>query len=198
MHENLKLGTIIFDPKKNTFPRLSSSVKASPRCRKSDALSMQHGHIYICMLDDMIDEVYVHTILSYWYDWWYLCTSTFDEEWCEDSMYWTIQHCKTISKSIEILQCSISYYYYSLYKNMLHDSMTQKLRKKTWRIKKNVCRVAVSHIFSHLFLLWNVHTCFVALFRYIHLRSFPTVSLWGIHQLRTVPFMETAPRVVNG
>lgn len=153
-------------------------------------------------------------IYAWWYDWWSLCTYYNFIDMIDDACvllhlmkndvrtvcigyYKTIQHCKTISKSVEILQCSISYYYI-LYKNMLHGSMTQKLRKKHGEKKKNVYRVTVSHILSHLFLFWNVHTCFVALFRYIHLRSFPTVSLWGIHQLWTVPFMETAPRVVNG
>lgn len=132
-------NAIIFDPKKKTFPRLSSSVKASPRCRKSDALSMQRGHVYIY-------------IYAWWYDWWSLCTYYNFIDMIDDACvllhlmkndvrtvcigyYKTIQHCKTISKSVEILQCSISYYYI-LYKNMLHGSMTQKLRKKHGEKKK--------------------------------------------------------------
>ena len=95
--------------------------------------------------------VYIY-IYAWWYDWWSLCTYYNFIDMIDDACvllhlmkndvrtvcigyYKTIQHCKTISKSVEILQCSISYYYI-LYKNMLHGSMTQKLRKKHGEKKK--------------------------------------------------------------
>ena len=60
------------------------------------------------------------------------------------------------------------------------------LVKNETKIKiKNKKTATVSHICSYLFPFETFRcTCFVALFRYIHLRSFPTVCLgWGIHQL---------------
>lgn len=155
--------------------------------------------IYIYMLDGMIDEVYVHTTISliwlmmlvYFYIWW--------------RMMWG-QSVLGIIKLYNIAKLfrnplkfySVPYHITIFYTRICCMARWLKNFGKNMEKKKNVYRVTVSHILSHLFLFWNVHTCFVALFRYIHLRSFPTVSLWGIHQLWTVPFMETAPRVVNG
>ena len=139
-------------------------------------------------------------VYDWWYDWWSLCTYYIiiliwlmmlvyfyiDEEWCEDTMYWvyvyiyiyifkTIQHYKLFLNPITVN--SAAFYTILLYKNMLHDSKTST------KMESKIKHLPRSHIFSHLF-----HTCFVALFRYIHLRSFPTVSLWGMaHELWTVP-----------
>lgn len=66
-------------------------------------------------------------------------------------IYISIQHCKTISKPIEILQCSILLYSIQEYAAWLKN-FGKKKTEKTWREKKTS---TVSHIFSHRLPFWN-------------------------------------------
>lgn len=159
---------------------------------------MQHGHVYIhiiYVLDDMIDEVYVHTTILliwlmmfvYFYIWW--------------RMMWgqSVLGIKKLYNMAKLCLNPFKFYSVPYHITIFYTRiccMTRWLKKKKHGEKKKRLPCPTSFLIFSPFETF--HTCFVALFRYIHLRSFPTVSLWGIHQLWTVPFMETAPRVVNG